>query len=129
MNKKLSPNEFDLFLNFVFRHKRFLKPRETSFSQAQLEDGKKRVGKAVKAVDKKKLKPEELDEMISNPKKRSTIAKEIKKACNCTPRQAQAMAENFRALENAVRQPKPTKIILEPAKNDKFYAPKPHNYR
>lgn len=126
---RMDANEFDLFLNFVIRNRRFLKKRETSFTEKQLDEGRKRVEKAVKAVEKMKIPEAEMEAWIKNPAKCAKIATEMRKVSKVTPKQAKLMAENFKVFQSAVRQPTAPKLIFDQPKNDRFYAPKPHNYR
>jgi len=125
----MNKDELDLLLNFVARHGRMLKSRETSFSPKQLESGRKIVERAVRAVEKQKLSVDELAHAAENDGKKKKLAAEVRKAAGCTPKQAQFIVENFPSFKSAVRQPVVLPIFLDSPKSDRFYSPKPHRYK
>lgn len=108
-----------------------LKKRETSFSQEQLDDGKKLIERVVKAVETK-TKKEGVENALAKPSRVSKISGEIQRTVSRLKRaQVKTILENFQVFrglfeETAVKE----KVVLpDPLKGDRFYVPKKHNYR
>jgi len=123
----MNKNDFDLLLNFVARHARMLKSRETSFKPKQLEEGRKKIERAVRAVERMGLSADELARASEATKKKLVTA--VRKAANCTPKQAIVIIEKFSSFKSAVRPPVAQPIPVDPPKSDRFYSPKPHKYK
>ncbi|HII38834.1 TPA: hypothetical protein HA318_02425 [Candidatus Micrarchaeota archaeon] len=125
----MNNDDFDLLLTFVARHGRMLKTRETSFTQKQLDAGRKKIEHAVKAVEKFKFTAEAFSKALDSEKESKNITAEIRKATACTPKQAQFILQKFASFKSAVRQPVVQAIVLDAPKSDRYYSPKPHRYK
>jgi hypothetical protein len=112
---------FDMFLAFVIRNERFLKKRETSFTQKELDYWKKISTEIVRRVSKKLSSGFEL----KNDDSRNKLAREINKSFKkASLKQVMLIVENYDAFAEAVKEgkdQKPVKITFQ--EGDRYYAP------
>lgn len=129
----LLKEDFDLLLAFIVREKRFLKIRETSFSEKQLKEGKNYIKDALAAAKKVYPKKAEFDEALISQNKRQKLAGAVARKCKrfLSRKQAKTIVENFVVFSNIFNKQTPLKRIVEldPTKEDRFYAPHKHEYR
>jgi len=131
--RELSKEDFDLVLGFVVREKRYLKTRETSFSERQLKEGKKLVKDALSAVKKIYPKKNELEDALQKTSKRQKLAGQVWAKCKrfLSCKQAKLIVENYRTFSTLFAKPTALKplVALDPTKEDRYYAPRKHEYR
>ena len=127
----MKPEHFDMLFAFMLREKRYLKKRETSFTEKELRDGEELFKFVIKAVTAKKLSAEELKEVQQNPVKRSRFASNILAKCGGLARkQVLAVMEHYDLVYAIIeKKHKEHKIVLESLKGDRFYNPKKRLYR
>ncbi len=128
----MSPDHMDLYLAFIFREKRILKSRETSFPSEELAAGEKAVRGVIREVHAKIKKKEELDLILTKPTKRRSLALDILRHCKgMTRKQVILVVDNFAMFEEALKKytSSPKIVLPDPSKGDAFYVPKKHNYR
>lgn len=120
-------------MGFVLREKRYLKTRETSFSQKQLKEGKRFIRGALAAARKIYPKKSEFEDALSKVSKRQKLAGGMARKCKrfLSRKQAKAIIENYETFSSIFSKlggPKPL-VALDPTKEDRFYAPRKHEYR
>lgn len=129
----LVKDDFDLLLAFIVREKRFLKLRETSFSEKQLKEGKKYIKDALAAAKRAYPRKTELEDALKSPTKRARVAGAVAKKCKrfLSRKQAKLIVENFVVFSSIFNKTTMLKRIVEldPTKEDRFYAPRKHEYR
>jgi hypothetical protein len=129
----LLKDDFDLLLAFIVKEKRFLKIRETSFSEKQLKEGKNYIKDALAAAKRAYPKKLELEDALMSPTKRQRVASAVAKKCKrfLSRKQAKTIVENFVVFSSIFNKQTPLKRIVEldPTKEDRFYAPHKHEYR
>lgn len=127
----MKPEHFDMLLAFMLREKRYLKKRETSFTEKELKEGEDLFKAVIKAVQSKKLSPEELKEVQQNAVKRSRFVTTILAKCGGLGRkQVLAVMEHYDLVYSVIeKKQKEHKIVLESLKGDRFYHPKKRMYR
>ncbi len=127
----MKSEHFDMLLAFVLREKRYLKKRETSFTDKELKAGEDLFKSVIKAVASKKLSAEELKEVQANPVKRSRFAGSILAKCGGFGRkQVLAIMEHYDLVYSVIeKKHKEHKIVIESLKGDRFYNPKKRLYR
>ncbi|MFH1200459.1 MAG: hypothetical protein V1708_05305 [Candidatus Micrarchaeota archaeon] len=126
----MKPEHFDMLLAFVLREKRYLKKRETSFTEKELKDGEDLFKSVIKAVQSKKLPEDELKEVQANPVKRSRFVSAILAKCGGLARkQVMAVVEHYDMVYSVIeKKHKEHKIVLESLRGDRFYNPKKRLY-
>lgn len=112
---------FDMFLAFVVRNERFLKKRETSFTQKELDYWKKISIEIVRRASKKLSTGLEL----KNDDLRKKLARDISKTFKKVSfKQILLVIENYDSFVEAVKEgkdQKPVKITFQDG--DKYYSP------
>lgn len=112
---------FDMFLQFTIRNERFLKKRETSFTQKELNYWKKVAIEVVRRISKKLSNGFELKNADSRNKLARKISRTFKKA---SFKQVMLIIENYDSMVEAVKEgkdQKPVKITLPDG--DRYYSP------
>jgi len=112
---------FDMFLAFVVRNDRFLKKRETSFTQKELDYWKKITTEIVRRISKKLSTGFE----IKNDESRRKLAREIRKTFKkASFKQILLIIEKYDSFVEAVREGKDQKRVKIPIQEgDKYYTP------
>ncbi len=125
-------DDLDLLLGFVLREKRYLRTRETSFSQSQLNEGKRAIKDILKALRTACKNKVDLTDCLSKKTKRAALVSAASKKVRrtATRKQVKLVAENY-ALFNAVfgKTVKTSNLQLDPHQGDRYYAPKKHDYK
>ncbi len=129
----LSKEDLDLLLAFVVREKRFLKTRETSFSEKQLKEGKRFIRDALAAARKAYPKKSELEDALKKITKRQRLVGAVWRKCKrfLSRKQAKIIVENYQTFSGVFSKPAQLKpvVALDPTKADRYYAPRKHEYR
>ncbi|MFH1106524.1 MAG: hypothetical protein V1787_01365 [Candidatus Micrarchaeota archaeon] len=127
----MKPEHFDMLLAFMLREKRYLKKRETSFTEKELKDGEEIFKAVIKAVQTKKLPDEELKEVQRNPVKRSRFVSAILAKCGGLGRKQVLLVIESYDLVYAIieKKHKEHKIVIESLKGDRFYNPRKRLYK
>ncbi len=127
----MKPEHFDMLFAFMLREKRYLKKRETSFTDKELKEGEELFKAVIKAVAAKKLSPEELKDVQQNPVKRSRFVSTILAKCGGLGRkQVLLIMEHYDLVYSVIeKKHKEHKIVIESLKGDRFYNPKKRLYR
>ena len=126
----MKPEQMDMLINFVLREKRYLRKRETSFTEKELREGEELLRKAVKAVVARKMSDQELGDAQTKPAKTKKLQKEIVKKCKgIGKKQLFVVLQNFDLFNNVIeKKQKEQKIIIESLNGDKFYNPRKRVY-
>lgn len=126
----MDSDHLDLLVAFILREKRFLKKRETSFTEKELGEGEQLLKKAIKAVQAKKIPDEELRAVAAHPAKAKKLAGELKrKVKGFTPKQLLTLVENYELMYSVIeKKHKEHKVVIESLKADRFYNPRRRIY-
>ena len=128
---RLSADVFDMIFNFILREKRFLKKRETSLTQEELNSAEEVLKRSLKAISAKKHTDEEMREIEASDSKSKKLAKDVGSKCKpLTPKQVLAIVTNYSMVHNAIeKKHKEHKLVIEAiAGGDKFYKPRKRTY-
>ncbi len=122
--------DLELLIDFVAREERYLRLSETSFKQKELDEGKKRIKKVVTEV--KKSIDGKYDEIRKNDMKKEKIVTSVyaKVKKICTKRAVKKIVDKYEIFEKIFEKILKNKAEeQDPHKFDRFYLPKPHEYR
>ncbi|MEK6953468.1 MAG: hypothetical protein AABX01_00550 [Candidatus Micrarchaeota archaeon] len=116
----------DLLIAFIMREKRFLKKRETSFTEKQLKEGEESLKKFIKAVVAKKYEEAFLKEAETNEAKAKKIVRDIApKVRGLAKKQVLLLIQNYALIYAVIeKKHKEHKTFVEAMKADKFYSPR-----
>jgi hypothetical protein len=122
----MEEEHMDSLIAFILREKRYLKKRETSFTEKELKDGEDILKKFIKAVQSKKYPDEFMKEAETNENKGKKIVKDILgKVKALTRKQLLVLIRNYPLIFGVIeKKHKEHKIFVEALKADKFYSPK-----
>jgi hypothetical protein len=126
----MDPDHLDLLVAFILREKRFLKKRETSFTEKELHEGENLLKRALKAIQTKKIPDEEMAALAGSPVKSKRLVDDVRKRFKgLSAKQLQVIVENY-ALMYAVieKKHKEHKVVIESLKGDRFYNPRRRIY-
>ncbi len=126
----MDSDHLDLLISFILREKRFLKKRETSFTEKELSEGEALLKKTLKAIQAKKLSDEELRGMAGNPTKAKKLVNDVRKRFKgLSPKQLQTIVENYELMYGVIeKKHKEHKVVIESLKGDRFYNPRRRIY-
>lgn len=126
----MHPDHLDLLISFILREKRFLKKRETSFTEKELREGEQLLKRALKAIASKKLSAEEMKEVQGNENKAKRFMKEIlKRFKGLHPKQLLIVIRNYDLMYSVIeKKHKEHKVVVESLKGDRFYNPRRRIY-
>jgi hypothetical protein len=122
----MDENNLDLLISFILREKRYLKKRETSFTEKELKDGEDLMKKFIKTVQAKKYGDEILKELETNPNKAKKVVRDIApKLRALNPKQLLILVQNYALIYSVIeKKHKEHKTFVESLKADKFYSPR-----
>ncbi len=122
----MDEENMDSLVSFILREKRYLKKRETSFTDKELKEGEDILKKFIKAVQSKKYPEELLKEAETNPNKAKKIVREIiPKVRKLSKKQLLILIQNYLLVYGVIeKKHKEHKIFVEALKADKFYQPR-----
>ncbi|VVB70696.1 Uncharacterised protein [uncultured archaeon] len=122
--------DLELLVDFVAREERYLRLSETSFKQKELDEGRKRIKKVVLEV--KKTINGSYSEIKGNDAKKDKIITSVYKKVSkiCTKRAVKKIVDKYELFEKIFEKSAKTKVEeTHPHKFDRFYVPRPHEYR
>lgn len=122
----MEAESMDLLIAFILREKRYLKKRETSFTEKELKDGEEVLKKFIKVMQSRKYPDELLREAERNPNKAKKIVREIGAKLRALDRkQLLVLIQNYALVFSVIdKKHKEHKIFVESMKADKFYNPR-----
>ncbi|MBU1197899.1 hypothetical protein KJ765_05320 [Candidatus Micrarchaeota archaeon] len=126
----MNADHLDLLLAFILREKRFLKKRETSFTDQELRDGEQLLKRALKVMTAKKLTDEELRALAVNENKAKRMVLDLRKRVkSLSPKQLLIIVQNYELVYSVIeKKHKEHKIVIESLKGDRFYNPRRRVY-
>ncbi|MFH1751158.1 MAG: hypothetical protein ABH863_05760 [Candidatus Micrarchaeota archaeon] len=118
--------KLDLLVSFIIREKRYLKKRETSFTEKELKDGEEVLKKFIKVMQGRKYEEAFLKDAETNPNKAHKIVREISpKIKSISKKQLVILAQNYLLIYSVIeKKHKEHKTFVEALKADKFYSPR-----
>ncbi|HLC47604.1 MAG TPA: hypothetical protein VJI13_00885 [Candidatus Norongarragalinales archaeon] len=121
-------NEYnlDLLVSFIIREKRYLKKRETSFTDKELREGEDTLKKFIKVVQARKYEEAFLKEAETNPNRAKKIVRDISgKVKALSKKQLLILVQNYALIYAVIeKKHKEHKTFVEAMKADKFYSPR-----
>ncbi|MBI5225369.1 hypothetical protein HY989_05875 [Candidatus Micrarchaeota archaeon] len=122
----MNEEHMDSLIAFIIREKRYLKKRETSFTEKELKEGEDLLKRFIKAVQSRKLTDEQLKALETNPLKAKKLLKEIvPKVKAFNKKQLVILIQNYTLIHSVIeKKHKEHKIFVETLKADRFYNPK-----
>lgn len=116
----------DLLIAFVIREKRYLKKRETSFTDKELKEGEETLKKFIKIVQGRKYEEAFLKEAETSEARAKKIAREISpKIKALSKKQILLLIQNYALIYAVIeKKHKEHKTFVEAMKADKFYSPR-----
>lgn len=128
----LENDDLELLLQFVLREKRYLRKRETSFSEAQLTAGKNIIKNALTTIRGVADGKKDLNETLVKVGARTELVGKVARKMGKKMEKAQVklVVENYE-LFNAVfgKTVKVSNLQIDRSHNDRYYAPKKHEYK
>ena len=122
----MNEEHMDALIAFIIREKRYLKKRETSFTEKELKEGEDILKRFIKAVVGRKYPEEFLKEAELKPEKAKKIVHDIAGKIKALTRKQLLLLLSHYSLLYAVieKKHKEHKIFVESLKADRFYSPK-----
>ena len=126
----MNADHLDLLISFILREKRFLKKRETSFTEKELKDGEQVLKRALKAIASKKLSAEEMKEVQASEPKAKRLTNEIyKRFKGLNAKQLYLLVKQYDLFYSVIeKKHKEHKVVIESLKGDRFYNPRRRIY-
>ncbi len=122
----MDQNSLDLLIAFIIREKRYLKKRETSFTDKELKEGEDILKRFLKAIATKKYPEDFLREAERNPNKTKKILRDIQpKLKSINRKQLLLLIQHYFLFFSVIeKKHKEHKIFVEAMKADRFYSPR-----